>query len=82
MTVVSKWRVASIEDYGYSKKVKLTTVYEGPLGENEENKRFTKASPSGEIWITIDNPYASEQFKPNQEWKAYFELCEPVDKKA
>ncbi len=78
MSVRGKWRVSRVEDYGTSKKVVLNTVYEGPLGENEENKRFTKASPSGEIWITIDNPYASEQFKPGQEWYTDFTLATPA----
>lgn len=71
-TVRAKFRVSSIEDFGYSKKVKYNTVYEGPLGPNEENKRFTKASPNGEMWITIDNPYASDQFSVGDEWYVDF----------
>lgn len=78
MSVRGKWRVASVEHFGTSKKVKLSTVYEGPLGENEENKRFTKSSPSGEIWITIDNPFAADQFEPGQEWYTDFTLATPA----
>ena len=72
----AKFRCTAVEDYGTTKKVRLTTVYEGPLGENEENKRFTKASPSGEIWIAIDNPAASVQFVPNREYYVVFSDAE------
>lgn len=68
MSVRAKFRVNVIEDWGPTKKIKLNAVYEGQLGANEENKRFTKATPNGEFWMTVDNPYASEQFKVGQEW--------------
>lgn len=68
MAVRAKFRVSCVEDYGQSKQLRMSPVYEGPLGDNEENKRFTKASPSGELKLMIDNPYASEQFAPGQEW--------------
>lgn len=64
MSTRAKFMCGSVEDYGQSKKINLHAVYEGPLGENEENKRFTKATPWGEIHITIDNPNASCQFSP------------------
>lgn len=72
MATRAKFRCTAVEDYGYNKKVKLSAVYEGSLGENEENKRFTKATPSGEIWMTIDNPDASVQFVPNKEYYVEF----------
>jgi len=75
MSVRAKFRVNEITDYGLSKKIKLQAVYEGTLGENEENKRFTKATPSGEVWMTVDNPYASDQFSVGQEWYLNFELA-------
>lgn len=68
MSVRAKFRVNSILDFGPSKEVSLSPVYEGPLGDNEENKRFTKASPGGSLKLMIDNPYASEQFAPGQDW--------------
>lgn len=74
----AKFRCNAVEDYGHSKKVKLNVVYEGSLGENEENKRFTKATPSGECWLTIDNPDASVQFVPGREYYATFEDANPV----
>lgn len=52
----------------------MSPVYEGSLGENEENKRFTKATPTGSLKLMIDNPYASEQFAPGQEWYLDFKL--------
>jgi hypothetical protein len=80
MSVRAKFYVQSVEDYGQSKKVNMSPVYEGPLGENEENRRFTQASPSGALWITIDNPYASEQFAPGQQWYLDFNRADlPAD---
>lgn len=73
MATRCKFRCASVEDFGTSKKVKLAVVYEGSLGANEENKRFTKATPSGECWLTIDNPAASVQFVAGREYYATFE---------
>lgn len=37
-----------------------------------KNKRFTRATPSGECWLTIDNPGASIQFKPGREYYVDF----------
>lgn len=76
MSVVAKFRVSSIEDFGYSRQIKLSAVYEGPLGDNEENKRFTKATPNGEIRMSVDNPYASDQFSVGDEWYVHFDKAE------
>ncbi|HKY20014.1 MAG TPA: hypothetical protein VJM31_02245 [Vicinamibacterales bacterium] len=78
MAVRAKFRVHSILDFGISKEITMGAVYEGSLGENEENKRFTKATPNGQLKMTVDNPYASEQFAPGQEWYLNFELAEGV----
>lgn len=72
MATRAKFTCQSVEDYGQSKKVNLQVVYEGELGHNEENKRFTKASPAGAIWLTIDNPAASVQFKPGRSYYVDF----------
>lgn len=77
MSTRAKFRCNAVEDYGQTKKVRLHTVYEGELGPNEENKRFTKASPSGEIWISIDNPEASVQFVPGREYYVTFDDAAP-----
>jgi len=57
MYVIAKMGVQSIEDYGWSRKLKMSCVYDNGIntGDNEENKSFTRASPSGELWMTIDN---------------------------
>lgn len=78
MATRCKFTCHSVEDYGQSKKVTLRVVYEGTLGENEENKRFTKATPSGECWLTIDNPAASVQFRPGRCYYADFQEA-PAD---
>lgn len=70
----AKFVCRSVEDFGQSKKITLGVVYEGSLGAHEENKRFTKATPSGECWMTIDNPDASVQFKPGSYY--YFDIHE------
>jgi hypothetical protein len=58
----------SVEDFGQSKKVKLAAVYEGELSDDERAKRFTKATPWGELAMTIDNPDASVQFVPGKRY--------------
>lgn len=63
----AKFVCVKVEDYGQSEKVTLSAVYEGPLGPNEENRRFHNASPWGVFEITIDNPavrgfYVKDQF--------------------
>lgn len=68
MSVRAKFRCLSIEDFGYNKRVKFQAVYEGALGENEENKRFTQATPWGELAMTVDNPNAAIQFEANKEY--------------
>lgn len=78
MSVVAKFRVNSITDYGYGRELNLSAVYEGPLGENEENKRFTKATPNGSIKMSVDNPYAYEQFNIGDEFYVHFEKVEKV----
>lgn len=77
MSVVAKFRVASVTDFGYSKEIKLSAVYEGELGPNEENRRFAKATPNGSLTMTVDNPYASDQFGVGGEFYLHFV---PVDK--
>ncbi|WPV66291.1 hypothetical protein [Chitinophaga sp. LS1] len=47
--VVAKFKVNSVEDFGGSKRAKLTAVYD----PNGEYKDFTKYTPSGELTIMI-----------------------------
>lgn len=57
MNVIAKMAVQSIEDWGVSRKIKLTCQYDGKIntGDDPENRSFTKATPSGECWMTVDN---------------------------
>ena len=68
MTGRATFRCNSVENHGQSKKINLAPVYEGQLGENEENRRFTVATPSGALWMTIDNPNASIRFEPGKSY--------------
>lgn len=46
-------------------EVHFHTVYEPDGTKNDENARFTKATPWGDIRLGIDNPVALEQFEVN-----------------
>lgn len=77
MATRAKFRCNAVEDYGHSKKVKLSVVYALPHeGPPTEDDRFTKATPSGELWMTVDNPAASCQFEPG---KHYYVDISPAD---
>ena len=78
MSTRAKFSCSSIEDYGQSKKINLGAVYEGSVGPNEENKRFTVATPWGQISLTVDNPAASIQFKPGREYYVVFTEAPPT----
>ena len=69
MHVIAKMNVASIEDYGWSKKIKLSAVHDSKIhiGDNPENRSFTKATPSGECWMTVDNKAVWPAFKLRKE---------------
>lgn len=61
MTTRAKFRCNSVNDFGGgSKEVSLSVVYD-PSG-NGENAGFTKATPSDEMKMRIDNPAAAVQF--------------------
>lgn len=59
--VRAKFRCSSIEDFGMSKTIKLGAVYAPDA--NGEDAGFTKATPWGEIKMTVDNPAAAVQFE-------------------
>jgi len=61
MTVRAKFTLQSITQFqGSYKELKFGAVYDTSTPENE---RFTKATPSGQITMSIDNPAALEQFE-------------------
>lgn len=65
MHVIAKMDVQSVEDYGYSRKIKFRCVYDSGVatGDNPENRSFSKATPSGEAWMTVDNKYVWPAFR-------------------
>lgn len=75
MSVRAKFRCNSITDSGgTSKQVALGAIYAPDA--NGEDGGFTKATPWGEIKMTIDNPKASVQFTIG---KDYYVDFSPVD---
>lgn len=74
MSVRAKFKVQSVLDYGYSKTVKLSANYDTSIPEDQ---RFAKATPCADITMTIDNPEASEQFKPGQAFYVDFTPISP-----
>lgn len=63
---VSRKRFASNPD-----SVEFTTMYDPTL---EEDRRFTKATPSGTITMTVDNPAAD--FEPGADYYVTFRKVE------
>ena len=66
MNVIAKMDCRSVEDFGFSRKLKFACVYDNGIniGDNAENRSFTKATPSGEAWMTIDNQAVWSAFHP------------------
>jgi hypothetical protein len=58
----AKFQCHHVTDHGHNKSVRLAPVYSRK--EGTENYDFTKATPSGELTMSIDNPAAAVQFKP------------------
>lgn len=63
MPVMAKFKVANITEHeGGLKTATLHPVY----GDSEENKKFFKATPSGQIQLGMMNEHASQQFTPGR----------------
>lgn len=63
MSVRAKFRVDAVKQVHWNKDVRvveLTAVYDDGTPENQ---RYAKATPSGSISLTIDNPPAAAQFE-------------------
>lgn len=74
---IARFVCGSVEDYGQSKKVNLRVQY-CPDG-NSDDANFTKATPSGECWMTIDNPAAACQFEAQGVYAVTFEQIGKLD---
>lgn len=58
MAVRAKFTVTAITQYQYGKKVELQPQYDTSI---PEDVRFSKATPSGNFSMMIDNPVAADQ---------------------
>ena len=68
--VKAKFRCNSITDFGFSKSVKFSAIY----GKEGENADFSKATPSGQIEMMIDNETkAADLFQPQKDYYLTFE---------
>ena len=70
-TTRAKFKCQSVATDEYGANVKLNVVYEGTK-KDDENYGFTKATPSGEITMRVDNPAAAIQFKPGKQYYVDF----------
>lgn len=73
MAVRAKFQVQSITTYawGPAATVELAPQYDNSI---PEDRRFSKATPSGKFTMLIDNPAALEQLKPGKLF--YIDLTE------
>lgn len=69
----AKFQCLNVTDHGWNKTVRLQVVYSRK--EGEENYDFTKATPNGQIEMTIDNPNAAVLFHPQRYYYVDFEEC-------
>ena len=71
MTTRAKFRCNTVLDFGGGQReISLSVVYD-PKG-NFEDRGFTKATPSGELKMRVDNPAASVQFTPGAHYYVDF----------
>lgn len=67
--VVAKMSCNAVELYQGSMKVKLGAIY----GTEGENKDFSDATPSGEVWMHINNGRpAASYFEPGKRYYVTF----------
>ncbi|OCK53186.1 hypothetical protein BA768_01125 [Chryseobacterium sp. CBo1] len=72
-TVKAKFKCEAVTNFETAKEVKLSAVY----GTSEENKDFSKYTPSGHLSIRIDNETeASTYFEPGSEYYLEFSKVE------
>jgi hypothetical protein len=72
--VRAKFKLSSIKQYEYGgKQFEFSAVYDDGI---EENKRYAKATPSGSLLITVDNPPAAEFFEIGKSYYLDFSKAE------
>lgn len=75
MSVRAKFAVQSREETTYGWGIKLAAVTGG--GASEENKKFFKATPNGNIELRTVNEEAAAQFTPGKEFYIDFTPADP-----
>lgn len=71
MTVTARLRCHAIKDHGsYGKTVYLSPVYSSDAAD--PNYSYSKATPSGEVYLNITNPAAYGQFQENKVYDVTF----------
>ena len=69
----AKFKCQSVQNFEHSKKAELFAVY----GNSEENKDYSKATPSGNLTIGIDESTpAIDFFIPDKEYYLEFTQAE------
>lgn len=69
MVILAKFKVGSTTDFGNDNiEVKMTPVVSG----SEENKSFSKYTPTGDIRLHITNPNVTAFFKAGKEYYVEF----------
>jgi len=63
MAVRGKFKLSESTQVDYNPEVRKLTFNAVCNDGTEENAKFHKYTPSGEISMTVDNPSASEQFE-------------------
>lgn len=76
-TIRAKFQCSEVTQFAYgAQKMKASVVYAGD--KNSEDNTFAKATPSGEIWLQIDNPSAQGVIKPGTYFYADLTVIEPI----
>lgn len=78
MSVRAKFRCNSIEDFGND----MVTVKLSAVSSGDDNKSWSKWTPSGTLSLTITNPEAFNQFKVGKEYFLDFNEVVAVEKAA
>ena len=78
MSIIAKFRCNNITktDHWEKEKGQLASINLSAVlgeGDNEENKKFFAATPSGNISLGTVNPAAHEQFEEGAEYYVTFE---------
>jgi hypothetical protein len=71
--IMAKFSCESVTTFSFGQRQAVLRAVTGKKGEMDENASFNKATPSGELKITIDNPAAVDFFQPGKEYYLDFE---------